>query len=218
MTGIEMVGNLGLRTEDPAESVFTLSAKLDALNLAQKGVINMLDNAYLSELETIASNKTATTGDIYSTCAYSEAFGVTVQAQPIRNGIRAVYDNTNTKWCTMIEPGDIKRLENSYLKGTVANPVAFIFDETVYIQPKTCVSVDIWYLIAGTEVLNTTAECVLNPALHELVLDFAEAQLWRMDAKGERATLAYTSALNMIKTLNERYQVERPEGIGTKGR
>ena len=60
--------------------------------------------------------------------------------------------------------------------------------------------------------------CPLNPALHELVLDFAESQLWRMDAKSDRATSAYNSALNMVKALNERYQIEKPQGIGTKGR
>ena len=59
---------------------------------------------------------------------------------------------------------------------------------------------------------------MLNPALQEMVLDFAEAQLWRMDAKGDRAQLAYSNALATIKVLNDRYQVEKPEGIGTKGR
>ena len=38
MTGNEMLANLGLRLEDPAASVFTASAKLDSLNLAQKTV------------------------------------------------------------------------------------------------------------------------------------------------------------------------------------
>ena len=51
-----------------------------------------------------------------------------------------------------------------------------------------------------------------------MVLDFAEAQLWRMDAKADRAQAASNNAYTIIKTLNERYQVERPEGIGTKGR
>ena len=78
--------------------------------------------------------------------------------------------------------------------------------------------IDVWYLKSPTDLVADGTECVLNIALQELVLDFAESQLWRMDAKADRATSAYNSALNVIKTLNERYQAEKPEGIGTKGR
>ena len=121
-------------------------------------------------------------------------------------------------WCTKIEASDVKRLENSYLSGTTVNPVAFVFDETIYVQPPSCVLIDVWYLKSPTDLAVSDDECVLNIALQELVLDFAESQLWRMDAKSDRATSAYNNALNIAKTLNERYQVEKPEGIGTKGR
>ena len=215
MTGNDMLANLGLRVEDPAESVFTSSAKLDSLNLGQKTVVNMVDNAYLSELQTIVAGKTATPGSVYTTCTYDTAFS---SAVPIRNGITGIYDASSAKWCSMIEPGDVKRLENTYLAGSSANPIAFTFDEIIYVQPKASTSIDVWYLQAPTDLTASGTECVLNPALQELVLDFAESQLWRMDAKADRATSAYNSALNVIKTLNERYQAEKPEGIGTKGR
>ena len=80
--------------------------------------------------------------------------------------------------------------------------------------------VDIWYLTEPTDYVvgALSAQCELNPALHELVLDFSEAQLWRMDAKPDRAQSAYNNALNLVKVLNDRYQAEKPEGIGTKGR
>jgi len=39
-----------------------------------------------------------------------------------------------------------------------------------------------------------------------------------MDSKPDRANSAYNNALNLVKVLNDRYQVEKPEGIGTKGR
>ena len=212
MTGNEMLANLGLRVEDPAESVFTSTAKLDSLNLAQKTVVNMVDNAYLSELESIQSSKdpsTGTAGEI----TYANASVV-----PIRNGIVGIYDSDNNKWCTMLEISDLKKLENSYLAGSTTNPIAYVFKETIYVRPTTIDSIDIWFLVAPTALVADETECELNPALQELVLDFAEAQLWRMDAKSDRATSAYNSALNVIKTLNERYQAEKPEGIGTKGR
>ena len=218
MTGTEMSSNLGLRLEDPAESVFTAVAKVDAINLAQKTVVNMLDNGYLTELEQINDDQALSSG----TVTFASA-GI----DPVRGGITGIYDETNNKWCTMIETKDLKRLENSYLSGTTSNPVAYVFNETIYVKPTTVSQVDIWYLATPTDFDQTdsgagaggmASQCELNPALHELVLDFSEAQLWRMDAKADRAQAASNNAYTIIKTLNERYQVEKPEGIGTKGR
>ena len=212
MTGNEMLSNLGLRLEDPAASVFTSAVKLDSLNLAQKTVCSMIDNAYLVELQTIADNKTVSTG----ACTFDVAFGSCVN--PIRNGITGIYDETNDVWCTMIEPGDVKRLENSYLDGSTSNPVAYVFADTIYIKPTSVSSIDVWYIKEPTDLAASATECELNPALQEMVLDFAESQLWRMDAKSDRAQSAYNNALNLVKVLNDRYQAEKPTGIGTKGR
>ena len=218
MTGNDFNANLGLRLEDPAQSVFTSQAKMDAVNIAQKSVVNMIDNGYLTELQTIKNDQALTSGSV----SFSSA-GI----DPVRGGIVGIYDETNDLWCTMIEPSDVKRLENSYLSGSAQNPVAYIWNSTIYVKPTSVGNIDIWYLkvtddyvhtdtSSGTGGMGSTSP--LNPALHELVLDFAEAQLWRMDAKSDRANSAYTSAINMVKTLNDRYQVEKPEGIGTKGR
>ena len=128
MTGNEMITSMGLRLEDPAKSIFSESAILDALNLAQRTVCNMLDNSYLVELQTIAEDKTVTSGK----CTFDTAFGSSVN--PIRNGITGIYDETNDTWCTMIEPGDQKRLENTYLATSTTNPVAYVFGEKVYVD------------------------------------------------------------------------------------
>jgi len=209
MTGAQMLDNLGLRLEDPAESVFTNGAKLDALNLAQKTVVNMIDNGYLTELETIIAGTTGADGRITF---------ASLSLDPIRAGITAIYSTTDSKWCTMVQAKDLKRLENTYLAGSATNPISYVFDEKIHILPVATTIIDVWYLKVPTDLADGVVECELNPALQELVLDFAESQLWRMDAKSDRAQLAYTNALNVVKTLNERYQVEKPEGIGTKGR
>jgi hypothetical protein len=215
MTGNEMLSTLGLRLEDPEESSFTQTAKLDALNIAQKSVVNLIHNAYLGELQTIANNKVAGAGSRWSTCTYATAFSSDL---PIRNGITAIFDETNDKWCTMIEPGDVKRLENTYLAGSAANPVAFAFDETIYVQPPSCVLIDVWYLKAPAALAADAVECDLNVALHEAVVDMAESQLWKMDAKVDRAAAAYQNASAQIEALNARYTIEAPTGIGTKNR
>lgn len=219
MTGQQMLDNLGLRLEDPAQTIFTQAAKLDALNLAQKSVANMVDNNYLAELQTITATKTTTEGQdpgaLFAICSYATAFST---ALPIRNGIVGVFDEENNLWCTMIEPGDAKRLENSYLDGVAANPVAFAFGHTIYIRPSNVSSIKVLYLKSPADLAASGTECELNLALQEMVLDFAEAQLWRMDAKGDRGNVSYNNALNMVKILNERYQAEKPTGIGTQGR
>ena len=124
MTGNEMLATLGLRLEDPSASSFTATAKLDALNIAQRTVVNLVHNAYLGELQAVVAN----TGMTANTLAYSVLTAASGGGQPIRNGIIAVKDNPgnggSAKWATMIEPGNQKRLENTYLAGSETNPVA----------------------------------------------------------------------------------------------
>ena len=146
----------------------------------------------------LSGNDAAVTAGV---CTFDVAFCSGVN--PIRNGIVGVYDETNNLWCTMVETKDLKRLENSYLSGTTSNPVAYVFQETIYVKPTSVALIDIWYLTEPTDYVAgaITAECELNPALHELVLDFAEAQLWRMDAKSDLSQSSYNNALNLVKVL-----------------
>ena len=139
--------------------------------------------------------------------------------QPIRNGIVAV-KLYGGKWATMIEPGDQKRLENTYLAGSATNPISYVFGEKVYVDgaASATTAIDVWYLRQPVAIAANATECELNIALHEIVVDLAESQLWKMDAKTDRSTAAQTNAATMIEALNARYQGEAPSGIGTKGR
>ena len=210
-----MLSTLGLRLEDPQESSFTQTAKLDALNIAQRSVVNLVHNSYLVELQAIVANK--------AMVAYSVTYAVLTAdgsgGQPIRNGIVAVKLNGG-KWATMIEPGDQKRLENTYLAGSTTNPVAYVFGEKVYVDGAATgtTAIDIWYLRQPVAIAASGTECELNIALHEIVVDLAESQLWKMDAKVDRAGAAFGNAKAQIDALNARYPAEAPSGIGTKGR
>ncbi len=56
----------------------------------------------------------------------------------------------------------------------------------------------------------------LNPSLHDLLLTFAEAEIWRMDKSPDRADAALKTALAEVEVLNAKF---RPaEEIGTRGR
>ena len=242
MTGNEMLSTLSLRLEDPSQTAFTAAAKLDALNIAQKEIVNIIHNGYLTELQVISVHVDhVTNGFTTNKLAVGDDASLTFAAAsiaPIRNGIIAikVYNLTGTGgsyaknslgFANMIEPRDIKRLENSYLAGTDANPVAYIFQETIFIEIGTTVTatstgtshgLDIWHLKQPTAIAADTVECEINIALHSLVVDLAENQCWKMDNKPERGSLAYNNAMGQITALNERYATESPNGIGTTSR
>lgn len=241
MTGTEMIDMLGLRLEDPDQASFTSATKIKAINISQRTVVNLVDNAYLTELQEIDSATFASeafaddaTGNGLDATGKQTFAGLGID--PIRGGVIAinVYDDggataTDLGFANMIEPQDAKRLENSYLAGSTTNPVAYIFNETIYVKPVlTSGAIDVWYVKNPLEFITASAvagvsqllsvECQLNVSLQESILDFAESQLWKMDNKPDRAGIAYTNATNQIQALNARYQVEKPKGIGTQGR
>jgi|6_EtaG_2_1085325.scaffolds.fasta_scaffold02512_2 hypothetical protein len=209
MTGDVMVDMLGLRLEDPEESSFSSDAKIKALNLSQKTVVNLIHNAYLTELEVEDANETVASGKV----AFS---GLT--SAPVRNGIVSV-KIYGGNYATMIDVRDVARTQNSLLSGTATNPIAYVFDENIYILPTGTTALDVRYLAEPADIADSSgSESSLNEALHEIILDFAESQLWRMDAQSERAASAYTSGSNLVNALNARYEAEAPSGVGTKGR
>jgi hypothetical protein len=237
MTGTEMIDMLGLRLEDPSESNFTSATKIKALNIAQRTVVNLIDNAYLTELQIIdehpalhATNGYTENNLVGSKVVFTGSGSGKLNIDPIRGGVIAVkvfkrtgsagsFTESSLGFANMIEPQDAKRLENSYLAGSDSNPVAYVFQDAVYIEPTGIEgAIDVWYIKNPTDVADNSTECELNIALHESILDFAESQLWKMDNKPDRAGVAYTNAVNQIKALNDRYQVEKPKGIGTQGR
>jgi len=140
------------------------------------------------------------------------------EGSPVRNGITAIYDDSNDLFCSMIEAKDAKRLENSYLAGGTNNPVAYTHGQKIYVSPSSTDTIDVWYLKEPTAIGADDNEADLNVALHEVILDFAESQLWKMDAKNDRASSASASAMGQIEALNARYPTEAPKGIGTKNR
>jgi hypothetical protein len=240
MTGTEMTDMLGLRLEDPDQASFTQATKIKSVNIAQRTVVNLIDNAYLTELQSIDTHTLhATNGFMANYLTSGVATFAFLEIDPIRGGIIAVKAHNKTGssgsfaldpigFANMIEPQDVKRLENSYLAGSDSNVVAYVFKESLYVEPTTVEAVDVWYIknplefTSGSAVANVSqalsAECELNVSLQEPILDFAESQLWKMDNKPDRAGIAYTNAVSQIKTLNDRYQVEKPKGIGTQGR
>jgi hypothetical protein len=224
MTGQEMLDLLGLRLEDPDEVNFTEATKLDVLNVAQTTVANFLPNEYLAELQykdSLTLSAFAGTVDISGGSGNNQT-----DYAPIRNAILEVevkWGSDSLVFAAMITPNDAKKLENSYLTPTDSSPVAYVLGTNLYIQPVTITSpaglaltvngMNVWYLKPPTAITNATTSD-LNLALHEIIVDLAEAQLWRMDNKTDRATAATNNASTIIGALANRFGIEAPEGIG----
>lgn len=68
---------------------------------------------------------------------------------------------------------------------------------------------------SSTDASLKVVTCDLNPSLHSLVIDIAEAECWAMDAEIDRKNAATQMADLVVTTLNDQY-VEA-EGIGTDG-
>ena len=212
MTGDALNTQLGFRMEDTAESIFTKQQKVDAINNAQKQLVVMVDNSYLSELET------STTASVSSgEATYANLFS---GSNPVRSSIIAVRDyssGADLKWCTIIDAKDVKQTDNAYLAGTTANPTAWIFDEKIHVQPSTVNQIKVWYIKTPTPYTYSDAtsmddECELNSSLEGIVLDLAESELWRSDSNLNRANGALQNAMAVITILIGRAGVEQPQG------
>ncbi len=148
MTGADMLNLLALRLEDAGKGKFPDSFKLDALNNAQIRVAQMIDNHYLTELEVLDTNIAVTTGAaLVSLLTYNVLRG--------SEGIQMIkkYD-TGGLYMNMIDIKNIKTTENPYLAGSVSNPLAYIFQNTIYILPTSITAIDVWYLKMPTPILN----------------------------------------------------------------
>ena len=134
-----MVFELDLRVKDAKRIKFSDDAKLDALNNAQDRACRQLRSEYLTQLEVKETSLTATNGEY---AFGSLAFSVLKGAQ----GILKVKINGGD-YCTIIDVADLKSQENQFLAGSTNNPIAYIFDEKIYVvNGETSPTIDVYYL------------------------------------------------------------------------
>ena len=203
-----MDAQLGRRLADEKSSKFNELSRIDAVNNAMLRISNLLDNDMLEELRT-TQTVVPTTGS-YALSGLTTAI--------VRNGLEKVYDVTNVKWLHLVDPRDLEKENNMYLAPGTNYGIAYVYGANLIIDPHSA-SVTVYYLGQPTPYIqgdNEDDECPLNGGLHPLVLDLAEAELWKMDGKGEKA-LAIMNIVNAeLSTLNARAEAERKEVLGRK--
>ena len=213
-----LLDELGIRLEDPAESVFTDEVKLLALNRGQIQVCHYLNNAYLTELEAVDSDLTISGGS-YAITSLDSSNGVLKGSEGILAVAFDLDDAGTYTFATEVDIRNIKRTENAYLEDSLTNFLYYIFSNTVYClwggTAKSSADGQIYY-ISKPATMSLTVDPEINSGIYEIMLLFAEAICWSMDARIDRRTKALESALNQCQILNEKYTPA--ENIGTKGR
>jgi len=204
-----MDGQLGRRLADEKSSQFNELSRIDAVNNAMLRIANLLDNDMLEELRT-TQTVAPTTG------SYTLA---SLTTDIVRNGVEKVYDATNTKWLHLVDSKDLEKENNIYLASGTDYGFAYVYGANLIVKPHVA-SITIYYLGQPTPYTSTPDilgnECPLNAGLHPLVLDLAEAELWKMDGKGEKASAIMNAVSTEVQTLNARAEAERKETLGRK--
>jgi len=139
----------------------------------------------ISELQVIK-----TSASVGATTGYALS-GVDSTAPFMRNGLIAVsctLDST-TRWCQIIFPSDLNQQQNYYMKGNDERPLAYEYNETIYVLASTGsypITSSIYYIREPKVLVSTgatgyqVATCELNTVYHRLIAEIAAANCWRM--------------------------------------
>ena len=198
MTGNEMLTALQFRLEDDtSNNNFSSAQKLVAINTATITVVNMVRTDYLSDLIVHTDSGTLGTEAVtgYKTMDLA-SFSLTRGIE----GILRVFDDTNNVWATILTPKEFQFDPASSRYGTMAT----VLDNKLFVVPSSCTNVDIWHLKEPSAIAASGDEITeFDPVLQEIILDFAESELWRSDNRVERANAPYTNAVNKINQINQ---------------
>jgi hypothetical protein len=129
---------LSLRLEDAKTTKFSPATLIKALNNGQDYLCQQIRKEYLSALQVIDAQKTATNGEYaLSSLTYDVLHG--------SQGIRKV-KIYGGQYCTRIDITERKKEENSYLSGSSNNPLYYVKDNKIYVSNGTTSPViDIYY-------------------------------------------------------------------------
>lgn len=169
----DMMDSLGLRLEDPESRKFTGKYKWIALTNAVNLIANVLNDHYLTELETKDASETVTSNVVdFSNLSNKVLRGA--------EGIVTV-KNTNGLMCTIVPPRQLKRLENSKLAGSTQNPLVWLYGEAIRCL-QTLTAIDVSYLK------------VPSPLMHPFTIDYVGA------SPGSGTEFVFDDAQGIVET------------------
>lgn len=200
--------SLGIRLEDPGQGTFTENDKIDMLNKAQMQLTDLLDHAYLPELEVVEATLSPT-ANVF-TFGTLTASGLTYVPLKGKEGIKAVKiypGGSNGKWGVEIDIRDIKEQENTFMACTDRQPGYYIFAAKINIlcATSTGTKIDVYYM-KNPPTMSVSVDPAISSSLYGILLCLAEAFCWNSDAKLDRGKNALGMAMKEIEILNSRYK------------
>ena len=207
MTTAEMNTILGDRMEDSAGALFSDSIKERYLNRAQDKVIQVLNPHLLTDLHVLVTGISMRTDNDVDT--HFKSYFIPTQAQDLASdpfggplGILGIRIN-DSNFIRKISFDMAKDFSTGYVSFNGTEPVYFIFKGRIYIYNNTA-NVDCYYIKTPAVLASSSAvNCELNAIFHDAILEFAEAELWRLSNKPERMNSALARAYEYIGRYNQ---------------
>ena len=203
-----MLTELKLRLEDPTQSEFSEELKLQALNNAQDSVVNLINDAYLTELEVKEEWDVLANQDNIATFGVFPLSKLTNTVRGGSAGIKAVRVNGSSKFATRMEIEEVKLIDNTMIDVASDEPYYIVFGGTIELYPKTtqiAIKLDVFY-IKNPSALVKNGSTDLNVLLHPILISLAESNCWVNSEDLTRSASAKEIGMNEILVLNQRYQ------------
>jgi len=201
-----LVSKLQIRMENPEGDKFTPTMCLKALDYAHLTTVNLLRPEYLAEFQAVDSANTMTANAI----DISDLGNVPLQ---YNEGILMVQHDISGEYFQRVHPSRLRRYENTYITGDTTNRIYWVLGGKIITRGAAAETNDITvYILKRTVEMTTDVDPVLNSLYHNIILNFAEAELWTTNKTLERRKVKLEEAYAQIEALNAKYIV--PLGIG----
>lgn len=207
MTVDQMLSELAQRLEDVNANEFSSQMKLDALNNGQDRLVTMVDNQYLTELETLDQYTNQGKGNDNPKLS-NGIFNLSNLTQPILNGsigVMAVKIHGG-KYMNRINLSGVKEFDSTMVEADISDPYYIVFSDRIEVIPTTTVvtiPIDVYYQKKPT-ALSSGGNCDLNAGLHHLLIGLAESYCWSNSEEQARSLSAEKVVFDQIAIINSK--------------
>lgn len=202
----EMITELTQRLEDIGGTEFTQVMKIDALNNAQDRLVSLLDNKFLTELETLEQWSSSTN----EPKMVRGLFSLSSLSNPVLNGSEGILAVKihGQKYMNRINMSDVKQFDSNMVESNISDPYYVVFADRIELVPTTtilAILLDVYYMKKPSKLI-ADGTCDLNAGLHYLLIGFAESYCWSNSEEFNRSKdveSMVVSQLNIMKSKLE---------------
>ncbi len=216
MTGSDMALLLGYRLEDPQGDLFDSILIYLMLNRAQDQVIRYMNSNLYPDLLEVDTGIALSTDTGYPSRLqkYFKAYLLDETKSPTvagdlskepfdgPNGIIAIREASDD-FHTKVSFDMVQDHVNGNAEFSTFYPSYFIQGNKVFVYPGSS-NVDVWYMRQPTAIASGSTQ-LENDVLHDLIVDYAEAELWRTNSNYEKYKECIERVSSSMQRMNEKY-------------